>query len=79
MIYEPNRREYNRIGIIVGKRNRGAVKRNYERRIIREIFRNYKEIFKTKMDVLIIKNKDDSAEFKQKQEDLERLFKNCQR
>jgi len=79
VIYEPNRREYNRIGIIVGKRNRGAVKRNYERRIIREIFRNYKEIFKTKMDVLIIKNKDDSAEFKQKQEDLERLFKNCQR
>ena len=72
-------RDYNRIGIIVGKKNRGAIKRNYERRIIREIFRNYKETFKTKLDVLIIKNRDDRAGFQQKKEDLEKLFQNTQR
>ncbi len=77
IIYKPNGLENNRIAALVGKKNRNAVTRNYERRLIREIYRQNKEILYKKVDLLIIKNKDGNASFEQKQNDLKNLFKRC--
>ena len=52
IFYKPNQLEYNRFGLIVGKKiNKKAVARNYMKRVIRDIFRQSDN--SSKMDIII--------------------------
>ena len=78
VIYKRNDKPFNRLGIIVSKKNRTSIIRNYEKRIIREIYRTNKEILERKIDLLVIKKKDNETSFQKKLNDLKKLFKHTQ-
>ena len=49
---KPNQLEYNRFGLIVGKKiNKKAVARNYMKRVIRDVFRQFDN--SSKLDIII--------------------------
>jgi ribonuclease P protein component len=74
VIWKLNSLKLSRLGVIVSKKNRTAVKRNYEKRIIREIFRQNKSVLSQKIDLLIIKKNINDADFKQKEKELKELL-----
>jgi ribonuclease P protein component len=57
LLFRGNDREYNRILITVQRGSKSAVSRNRKKRILREIYRNYKNSMKQGFDlVFILKN-----------------------
>lgn len=58
------------MGISISKKvEKSAVKRNYERRVIKEIFRNHPNEMLDR-DYLIIKNRNPAPDFKERERDL---------
>lgn len=55
--YIPNDKEFNRFGISVSKKIGNAVKRNYYKRIIRNICDKSKNLYSNKKDYIIIMRK----------------------
>lgn len=74
IIYKKNNLTYSRIGISVSKKIGKAYKRNYEKRIIREFFRKNKNLIKS-YDLIVIKNKNEGAYIKKKEDFKELLIK----
>jgi len=54
MFYLPNNLDYSRLGIIVPKKIKKAVKRNRAKRLIKEVFRRNKDLFPKNSDIIII-------------------------
>lgn len=52
LIFLPNQQQYNRLGISVHGKVRGAVRRNRIKRIIRESFRLHRESFPPASDIV---------------------------
>ena len=52
LIYRPNGTSFNRLGISVHRKIKGAVKRNRLKRVIRECFRLHREIFPQEADIV---------------------------
>jgi ribonuclease P protein component len=65
---------FSRIGIIAKKHIGNSIRRNYEKRIIREFYRNYKNKLNNGYDFIFIIT-DKSADFKQKKEDFQNIMK----
>ena len=86
LIFRKNDLPHNRLAIAVGKKVGNAVKRNYEKRICREIYRDLKNSLPVGFDFLIIvKNvisreskkkslKGASSKFLERKDELKRLF-----
>lgn len=49
--------EYNRIGIVVSRKVGNAVKRNYAKRVFRQIFQRYQTILPKYTDIVIVVRK----------------------
>ncbi len=76
VIYMLNNLDYSRIGIIVKKKHGGSVERNYERRVLKELFRTNKLKFKNNYDLIfIIKN---LSSYNQKKYDFEFVINKIQ-
>ena len=54
MFYLENRLPYSRLGVVVSKKIRKAVKRNRAKRLIKEVFRRNKHLFPEGSDIIII-------------------------
>ena len=52
LVFLANNRTYSRLGISVHRRIRGAVRRNRIKRIVRENFRLYRELFPSSCDIV---------------------------
>ena len=61
LLYAENDLPTNRIVIVAGKKLGNAVRRNRERRLIREVFRNSKGFLRTGYDMVFIPHKGDYA------------------
>ncbi|OAG27616.1 ribonuclease P protein component [Thermodesulfatator autotrophicus] len=57
VILAPNTLGYSRLGLSVSKKVGNAVKRNYVKRVLREIFRRNKDMFPASHDIVIIPKK----------------------
>lgn len=75
VVYKRNNLGYPRLGIIVKKKFGCAVKRNYEKRIVREFFR--KSNFLLPVDIIIIL-KNLSSSFDQKSDEFNLILKKIQ-
>ena len=71
--FKKNKFKENRIGIIIKKKIGNSVKRNYEKRIIRNFFRINKNKIKESCDLIIILNEPDGG-FLEKKNDFERII-----
>ncbi len=54
MFYAENRLPYSRLGVVVSRKIRKAVKRNRAKRLIKEIFRRNKHLFPKGSDIIIL-------------------------
>lgn len=61
LLYAENDLRTNRIAIVAGKKLGNAVRRNRERRLIREVFRNSKDSLRTGYDMVFIPYGEDHA------------------
>ncbi|HBI38477.1 MAG: ribonuclease P protein component [Spirochaetes bacterium GWF1_31_7] len=76
VVYMLNNLDYSRIGIIVKKKHGCSVKRNYERRVLKELFRTNKPKLKNNYDLIfIIKN---LSSYNQKKYDFEFVINKIQ-
>ena len=64
IIFCENNLSVSRIGIITTKKIGNSIKRNYEKRVIRESFRLYKNSFKKSYDVIVIPFKCNNVKFR---------------
>lgn len=76
-VYKKNDFGFLRIGIVIKKKIGCAVKRNYEKRILREFFRKYSDRSNLSFDVIIILKKTSSS-FQQKQNDFKTMLRQIQ-
>lgn len=73
--YRGNNKGKPRIAISVSKKYGNAVKRNYEKRVTREIVRNNLDSFDEKDMLIIIRRDVNTLEFAEKKQHLKYLFK----
>jgi len=52
LVFRPNQLDTSRLGISIHRKLRGAVRRNRIKRIVREVFRLFREIFPAHCDVV---------------------------
>lgn len=73
IVYDKNNYQYPRLGISVSKKVGKAYKRNYEKRLIRNFFKEQKYLLGY-YDIIVIKNKRDGA-FLDKKNDFNKILK----
>ena len=76
--YLKNSLDYSRIGIIISKKKCNSVKRNYEKRILREFFRQNKDKFIKNYDLIFTVLQSD-VDFDRKKIDFEEITKIIQK
>ncbi len=54
-IFKPSKHAYSRLGIVVTRRDGGAVFRNRVKRVLREAFRRHKTLIQPPSDVVVIR------------------------
>jgi len=69
-----NKFDYSRFAVSIKSSSCNAVKRNRAKRIMREIFRNNKQVIPKGFDYFIFMKKPSSVSFKVKEKDLMSLF-----
>ncbi len=74
IVYLNNNYDYPRIGVTVSKKVGKANKRNYEKRIIRNFFRDKSHLFPN-YDIIIIKNKKEGT-YREKKKDFINIVNN---
>lgn len=73
-IYFYNDKPFPKLGVSLRKKLGNAIKRNYERRIIKEVFRCYKPLLPN-VDLMIIKIGRNTSSYQQKEKELKCLFR----
>jgi len=53
VIFHPNTLEMSRLGVSIHRKLRGGVRRNRIKRIVRETFRLYRDVFPARCDVVL--------------------------
>jgi ribonuclease P protein component len=72
-IYNFNQQTFPRLAVTLKKKLGNAVKRNYEKRVIKEIIRNSKSLIPN-VNLIIMKLLNNNVTFSQKRKDLLKLF-----